>query len=286
MNPCILFIEIHELLEMSFKLPNDNSSLNQHRPTYTVDENIICSVISHGICHAHTSPVIMIETDIWTFRNLQNKILDGFCFSKNLFIIDYATVKAVVPLTQEVIGILSVNGILRIFYSCFSDNLPIQDNIAFVISDDEKSATFFTKRCELLYTTIVKLCDNFCLKERSLEQNISLSHFNNDIDYRKKQSIEILNFDKSDDSVVKIFSTELQLSKLEISYLIGKNGYWINSLRDVTKTTIKIMPILKRLDKKELNSPTNIFQTVIVTGTLTELVQAIVFIESTLTNMT
>ncbi|KAG0669758.1 RNA-binding motif protein required for MRE2-dependent mRNA splicing [Maudiozyma exigua] len=227
----------------------------------------------------------MIETDIWTFRNLQNKNLDGFCFSKNSFIINYATVRAAVPLTAEVIQILNSNDIFRVFYSKFADRISIQHDIEFLMSDDKKSVTFFTKRSDVLYTTIVKLSDNFCLKEGPLEQNISLSHFNNDIDYRKKQSIEISSSDKPDDSVLKIFSTELQLNKLEISYLIGKDGYWINCLRDVTKTTIKIIPILKRLNKKELNSPTNIFQTVIVTGTLTELVQAIVFIESTLTNM-
>lgn len=254
-------------------------------PESYTDEYQVTPEVYRDIYKLHTPYFIAVETDIWTYYKLQNYAEKGYYVGHISSKLDYGTVKVLVTLTPEVIQILNSNGILQLSCSRTIDKIPIKPDLEVLISNDRKSATFFTNRTQLLYITIVQLCDNFCWKDPDPEMNIVQLQFNNYIIYEHLLSIEILDNDNSNNSISKLFSRELQLNKLEITYLIGKNGYWINFLREFTKANIKIIPILTKLNRKELKSPTNIFQTVVITGTLAEVAHVIVLIESTLTNM-
>lgn len=250
-----------------------------------ISKNQVNPLVYHDIYKLQKPYFISVETDIWTYYKLKSYADKGYYVGYISSKPDYGTVKVLVMLTPEIIQILNRNGILHILCSRPIDKILIKPDVDVLISYDGTSVTFFTYRTQLLYITIVQLCNNFCWKDPDPNMDVFQLQHNNYINSNISPSVEVLNDDTSVNSVERIFSEKLQLNKLEVSYLIGKNGYWINFLRDATNATIKIIPILTRLNRKELNSPKNIFQTVTVTGTLAEVSHVIVLIESTLTNM-
>lgn len=79
-----------------------------------------------------------------------------------------------------------------------------------------------------------------------------------------------------------ICSQELLLNKDQVTYLIGKNGTRIETIRQVSRATIKVLPISKRLTTKELNHPDIVVQSISITGDWYQIALAFAYIEANL----
>lgn len=75
---------------------------------------------------------------------------------------------------------------------------------------------------------------------------------------------------------------ELTLTKSEVTYLIGKAGARIQSTRESTDTTIKILPIANKLSSQALNRPESVVQAIMITGDLYTVALAMATIETQL----
>lgn len=77
-----------------------------------------------------------------------------------------------------------------------------------------------------------------------------------------------------------ITSYEIPLRKSQVTYLIGKGGTRIESIRDQSKATIKILPISKKLTTYELSRPDSVLQAITITGDWLSVALAMAHIES------
>lgn len=77
-----------------------------------------------------------------------------------------------------------------------------------------------------------------------------------------------------------IATYEIPLTKSQVTYLIGKGGSRIESIRDQSKATIKILPISKKLTIYELSRPDSVLQAITVTGDWFSVAVAMTCIES------
>lgn len=77
-----------------------------------------------------------------------------------------------------------------------------------------------------------------------------------------------------------IASYEIPLRKSQVTYLIGKGGTRIESIRDQSKATIKILPISKKLTTYELSRPDSVLQAITITGDWLSVALAMAYIES------
>lgn len=82
------------------------------------------------------------------------------------------------------------------------------------------------------------------------------------------------------ENATSIITRSIRLNKLEISFLIGKNGSRIESIRNSSAATIKIIPIANKLSSYELRNPKHIHQELSISGTSEELAKTIALIES------
>lgn len=80
----------------------------------------------------------------------------------------------------------------------------------------------------------------------------------------------------------RIITQELLLNKDQVTYLIGKNGMRIERIRQASKATIKILPINKRLNTRELNHPDIVTQSIFITGEWYQSALAFAYIEADL----
>lgn len=79
-----------------------------------------------------------------------------------------------------------------------------------------------------------------------------------------------------------ICNQELLLNKDQVTYLIGKNGTRIEMIRQISRATIKILPIGKKLTAKESNHPNIVFQSISITGDWYQIALAFAYIEASL----
>lgn len=67
---------------------------------------------------------------------------------------------------------------------------------------------------------------------------------------------------------ISIATHILKLTKPEVAFLIGCSGARIKSIREESNATIKVLPISNKLAKRDLNKPSNIRQSITVSGDL------------------
>ncbi|GCE99613.1 RNA-binding motif protein required for MRE2-dependent mRNA splicing [Zygosaccharomyces mellis] len=79
-----------------------------------------------------------------------------------------------------------------------------------------------------------------------------------------------------------ICGQELLLNKGQVTYLIGKNGTRIEMIRQVSRATIKVLPIGKKLTAKESNHPNIVIQSISITGDWYQIALAFAHIEANL----
>lgn len=143
-----------------------------------------------------------------------------------------------------------------------------------VISMDGQWATVLLESGESL------LQDVYSHKELMLhEKSESLPQENCPIDMSPVQHRSI-NARSLSPSMPSMVTYDLPLTKSDVSFLIGKHGERIKSIREASGTIIKIIPISEKLTQSELNHPDSIAQTITVTGSLYTTTIAIATIEA------
>ncbi|CAB4253865.1 similar to Saccharomyces cerevisiae YNL210W MER1 Protein with RNA-binding motifs required for meiosis-specific mRNA splicing [Maudiozyma barnettii] len=239
---------------------------------------------------------IVVETDIWTF-NLLKKYTNKKNISVEIInIIDFSTYIVLIPVTKDIVEILNINNLLKIHLSkpLCQEILPFPND--YIVSNDDKLITFLIEDTSQLYEILLhynsyffddQLINPHIFNQVGLTDDkvVSKTCISQRPDTTLSKTFDGNGINDTPNSSPEISSLELYLNKLQISYLIGKEGYWINFIRESTEAIIKILPIPKKLSLRQINSPRSVFQTIVITGTLFEITNAVILIESTLTNM-
>ena len=79
-----------------------------------------------------------------------------------------------------------------------------------------------------------------------------------------------------------IVTLEIKLNKTQITFLIGAKGTRIESLREKSGASIKIIPISDKMTAHERNHPESVQQTILISGDLYSIALAVTSIESAL----
>ncbi|EDO16216.1 hypothetical protein Kpol_1014p36 [Vanderwaltozyma polyspora DSM 70294] len=79
---------------------------------------------------------------------------------------------------------------------------------------------------------------------------------------------------------LNIYTHFMVLTKSQVAFLIGHKGSRIEEIRESTQTTIKILPISKKLTKDEISHPSRVKQTISITGDQYSVELAIATIDS------
>ncbi|SMN19782.1 similar to Saccharomyces cerevisiae YNL210W MER1 Protein with RNA-binding motifs required for meiosis-specific mRNA splicing [Maudiozyma saulgeensis] len=263
-----------------------------------MEQNTKDFVIYGNIYRIETPFNILVEIDIWTLNLVKKYTCNEKIDIEIVNIIDFSSYIVLVPVTKNLIEILNLNGILKIHLPkpLCQDSIPFPND--YIVSNCDNLITFLIENTSQLYEILLHYKSYFDDGHLIKQWCFTRPHMVEDKVVPEAGVPEVVRTTSIEDIVVddniisdnpnnipEISSIELCLNKLQISYLIGKEGYWVNFIREFTDATIKILPIPKKLTVQQISSPRSVFQTIIVTGTLFEITNTLTLIESTLTNM-
>lgn len=80
--------------------------------------------------------------------------------------------------------------------------------------------------------------------------------------------------------VPEIVSEELELNKLQISFIIGENGCRIEQIKHTSCAVIKVLPIQTKLQAQDIRNPESVHQNLAITGQLAHVTKAIIIIQA------
>lgn len=211
-----------------------------------------------------TTKRITIVTDWWEAVNIANSLVQ-VSISRNCMNSADLTCSFDIELLQKVWKKKWLT--IRSNKPVFEEDLCIMSK--FSISRDQSRITIFSDSNEKLFIDIRENIQWF--EETTATQS--------SIQFTPPTSVNI-NWNHLETSVVRhISNQELLLNKDQVTYLIGKNGIRIENIRQCSGATIKVLPISKKLNTKELNHPTMVLQSICITGNLYQVALAIAYIE-------
>ncbi|AMD22828.1 HHR059Cp [Eremothecium sinecaudum] len=78
----------------------------------------------------------------------------------------------------------------------------------------------------------------------------------------------------------EVVTEELELNKLQISFLIGENGSRIEHIKQMSFAVIKVLPIKNKLHTHDIRNPESVNQTLAITGYLLCVTRALAIIKA------
>lgn len=223
-----------------------------------------------------TSVKLCISLNRWTLRGLIMEYPWVQHLLLNVTRDWYSTVRIICNFNETLINVVNVNGYIEINCSrsvCQNDLHVISP---YHLSTDGYSVILINDSSETLLNDIKNNLHLLRYITRALPIDLSyhISNSSNDLIVPRNDVT----------SVRDIVTCELKLNKRKITYLIGKDGHRIETIRQLSNATIKIIPIPKRLNDRELNNPNSINQSVLVSGDPHSVAIALINIEAQLSN--
>lgn len=227
---------------------------------------------------------LRFETDVWILYSLQQYFMEGQIELNVICQVDFSSYIIELPLNYETLELLNVNGILKVYFSKSFSSLSYTLGMNFILSEKDNTITFINENTiDLFYILLANMENLLDMTQESLSEKIIPFSFNDTFNDTKDTYIITTNTTgESKPNKQKMISNEIFLNKLQVTFLIGKDGNCINLIRDISETTIKILPISRKLNPKELTKPSTIFQAITIIGEIYNVAKAISLIESTI----